>query len=62
MVMRRMRMTKKTEWNTQELQEDFEVVGFAMGLCAVRRKSDGKLGSVQFDHAPRRYYDFVEAE
>jgi hypothetical protein len=56
-----MKMTNKTEWDYKELQEDFEVMGFAMGLCAVRRKSDGKLGSVQFDHTPRRYYDFVEA-
>jgi hypothetical protein len=54
-------MTNRTEWNYKELQEDFEVMGFAMGLCAVRRKSDNQLGSVQFDHTPRRYYDFVEA-
>jgi hypothetical protein len=54
-------MTNRTEWNTKELQEDFIVVGFAMGLCAVRRRSDGQLGSLQFDHNPRRYYDFVEA-
>ena len=39
----------RIEWTTSELQEDFEVRGFALGLCVVRRKSDGVLGSVTFD-------------
>ena len=54
-------MLMRSEWNTAELQEDFEVRGFALGLCVVRRKSDGVLGTVCFDHAPRRYYNFQEA-
>jgi hypothetical protein len=48
-------------WNTTELQEDFEVLGFMWGLCAVRRKADGVKGTLDFDHAPRRYYNFLEA-
>ena len=51
----------RTEWNTVELQEDFEVLGFMWGMCAVKRKSDGTKGTLDFDHAPRRYYNFVEA-
>ena len=46
-------------WDTRQLQEDFEVLGFAMGCVAVRRKSDGVRGSVQFKHSPRVYFDWV---
>ncbi len=48
-------------WTTAELQEDFEVEGFGGGLCVVRRKSDNQRGSLDFDHMPRRYYNFVPA-
>ena len=51
----------KTEWNTTELQKDFKVLGFSHGYCAVERKSDGQRGSFDFDHSPRRYYNFKEA-
>jgi len=47
-------------WNTTELQEDFEVLGFCAGFCAVKRKSDGVVGSLDFSHRPRLYYGFVE--
>lgn len=53
--------TTKTEWNTDELQEDFKVIGFCGGFCAVERKSDGVKGSLDFDHRPRRYFNFIEA-
>jgi hypothetical protein len=52
--------TEQTEWNTQELQRDFEVLGFAMGYCVVIRKADGVKGSLAFDHMPRRYYGWTE--
>ena len=48
-------------WNTQELQEDFEVLGFAYGICVVKRRSDGVKGTLDFDHSPRLYYNFQEA-
>ena len=48
----------RTEWNTTELQEDFTVIGFGHGYCAVKRKSDGVTGSLDFDHSPRKYYNF----
>jgi hypothetical protein len=47
-------------WNTQELQQYFQVVGFAAPFCVVIRKSDQKRGSVQFEHSPRFYFNFVE--
>ena len=47
-------------WDTQELSRDFEVIGFMAPLCVVRRRSDGKKGSVEFQHNPRLYWGFVE--
>tara|TARA_R110002167_G_C12302881_1_gene617336 strand:+ start:203 stop:391 length:189 start_codon:yes stop_codon:yes gene_type:complete len=52
--------TKTKTWNTKELQEDFEVHSFGYGFCIVTRKSDRVKGSLNFDHMPRKYFDFVE--
>jgi hypothetical protein len=46
-------------WDTRELQADFEVMGFLAPFVAVRRKSDGQVGSLLFQHAPRYYWDFT---
>lgn len=46
---------------TDEMLEEYEVLGFALGFCIVQRKSDGVKGTLDFDHAPRRYYNFVPA-
>ena len=45
-------------WNTDELREDFEVIGFMAPLVVVRRKGDGKKGSLEFQHQPRVYFNF----
>ena len=45
-------------WNTDELQRDFEVKGFAAPFVVVVRKSDGVGGSLVFQHAPRFYFAF----
>ena len=45
-------------WNTDELQRDFDVTGFAAPLVVVRRKSDNQLGSLEFRHSPRFYFNF----
>jgi hypothetical protein len=45
-------------WDTQQLSEDFEVLGFMAPLIAVRRKSDGQKGSLYFQHHPRFYFSF----
>jgi hypothetical protein len=49
-------------WNTQELGRDFEVIGFMAPFVAVRRKSDGAKGSLEFTHMPRWYFNFVKDE
>jgi hypothetical protein len=46
-------------WDTDGLRADFEVLGFQAPFVAVRRKSDGQKGSLQFDHSPRIYYGWV---
>ena len=45
-------------WDTTELQQDFEVQGFMAPFIGVRRKSDGAKGSMEFQHAPRFYFNF----
>lgn len=49
-------------WTTQELSQDFEVIGFLAPLIAVRRKCDGKKGSLEFQHNPRFYFKFSPHE
>lgn len=46
-------------WTTEQLQAEFEVLGFALGFVVVRRKADGVVGSLEFTHAPRFYYNFA---
>lgn len=45
-------------WDTEELTRDFEVLAFAAPFAEVIRKFDGHKGSLEFQHAPRFYYDF----
>jgi len=49
-------------WDTQELGRDFEVIGFMAPFVAVRRKTDGKKGSLEFQHNPRFYFGFSPHE
>ena len=49
-----------TVWDTEELKRDFDVKGFMAPFVVVRRKADGKLGSLEFEHNPRLYYAFRE--
>lgn len=50
-----------------EMLDQYEVLGFAYGMCVVQRKSDGVKGTLDFgDHTldngrTRYYYNFVEA-
>jgi hypothetical protein len=45
-------------WDTQQLQEDFEVLQFAAPLIVVRQKITGQMGSMFFQHQPRFYWGF----
>lgn len=46
-----------------QMLEQYEVMGFAAYMCVVRRKSDGRRGTLDFDAVDgvRYYYNFVEA-
>lgn len=46
-------------WNTLELAQEFEVLGFAAPLVVVRRKADGSRGSLEFQHDPRFYFNYL---
>jgi len=45
-------------WDTNQLGDDFDVIGFAAPLVAVRRRSDGQKGSLFFQATPRFYFTF----
>lgn len=47
-------------WDSVQLGKDFEVIGFGAPFVVVKRKSDGKKGSLEFQHSPRYYYGFTE--
>jgi hypothetical protein len=51
---------KDNVYNTDELTKHFEVQGFAAPFVIVHRKSDGKVGTLTFQHDPRFYWDFQE--
>lgn len=46
-------------WDTEQLTKDFEVIGFMAPFVVVRRKADGVKGSLEFQHMPRFYFNFV---
>ena len=45
-------------WNTTELQQEFEVLGFMAPLVVVRRRCDGVRGSLYFQNDPRYFFGF----
>jgi hypothetical protein len=45
-------------WDTQQLRQDFEVLEFAAPYFVARRKKDGVLGTLEFQHEPRFYFNF----
>ncbi len=47
-------------WSTDEMARDFVVHGFGAPLVVVERKTDRKLGTLYFQHAPRYYWGFRE--
>lgn len=46
-------------WDAAQVAEDFEVLGFMAPYVVVRRRSDGRKGSLEFQHQPRFYFNFV---
>jgi len=46
-------------WDTTELQEEFRVLGFLAPYVVALRRSDNVKGSLEFQHNPRFYFNFV---
>ena len=49
-------------WDTDQMMEEFQVIGFMAPICVVMRRSDGVKGSVEFQHSPRYYFSFQPHE
>lgn len=47
-------------WTTDELAVDFEPLQFMAPYVVARRRSDGKMGSLEFQHSPRFYFNWKE--
>ncbi len=45
-------------WDTDQMCTDFDVKGFMAPLVVVRRKTDKKMGSLEFQANPRYYFNF----
>jgi len=45
-------------WDTKQLSADFSVTGFMAPYVVVRRIADGQVGSLEFTHSPRFYFNF----
>lgn len=43
-------------WDTTQLQQDFDVLGFLAPYVIVARKCDGQKGSLKFQGSPRFYF------
>ena len=47
-------------WDGAELGRDFEVLGFMAPYVVARRRADQRLGSLEFQHYPRFYFNWRE--
>lgn len=47
-------------WDTAEVVAEFEIEGFLAPFVVAIRRSDGKRGSLEFQHYPRFYYGWKE--
>lgn len=48
------------EWTSDQLREEFEVIGFLAPYVVVVNKATGKKGSLLFRHEPRIYFGYRE--
>ena len=49
-------------WDPKGLARDFIVLGFLAPYVEVRRRHDSALGSLEFQHHPRFYFNWMEDE
>jgi len=49
-------------WDAEQLAQQFEVLGFMAPYVVVKRRSDGRKRSLEFQHSPRFYFNFLPDE
>lgn len=54
-----MKTIKRKVYTTNELQKEFNVIGFCSGYVAVEHKETKQKGSLDFGGNPRIYFNFV---
>lgn len=47
-------------WGLRELAAEFVIVGFMAPFVVCRRKADGVVGSLEFQHLPRFFFNWRE--
>ena len=47
-------------WDSRELGQDFQVIGYLAPYVVVRRKADGVRGSLEFQHHQRFHFNWRE--
>jgi hypothetical protein len=45
-------------WSTDQVREEFEVLGFMAPFVMARSKATGQRGSLEFQHSPRFYFNW----
>ena len=45
--------------STSEAVEKYEFIAFCAPFVEVRRRADQKAGTLEFQHSPRYYFNFV---
>jgi hypothetical protein len=46
-------------WDSAQLRIEFEVKGFMAPFVVVKRLSTGEVGSLEFQHDPRFYFNYI---
>lgn len=46
--------------STSEAVEKYEFIAFCAPFVEVRRRTDGCLGTLEFQASPRFYFDFID--
>ena len=45
-------------WDTTQLQQEFAVTGFLAPYVVVRRRDNFEVGTLEFQHQPRFYFNY----
>lgn len=56
--LRRLTLEHGDVWTTEGMKRDFVVHGYCAPYVIVTRKKDSQKGTLQFQHAPRLYFNF----